>query len=414
MKKFPLLIGVCLCLFLSNCKEDDCCPMPKEEGTEKITAFTDSLTTLYDSSELPGFAVTIVKDGAISYQHAFGQADVANNKPYTNQTTQPIGSVSKTFIGLALMKAIEAGHFTLETPIQEILPFSILNPHTPDEPILVKHLVTHTSGFEDTEENYELQYYIKEGENALLPTSQVIQEYGIEFSDGMPLGDYLKAVYAEGGELYDSDNFLSVGPGKEYEYSNISASLAAYLIEVKTGQPYADFVKATIFNPLGMNSTAFDRSALATNNLATLYIAKPYPLPEYSHPSYPDGFISTSNEDLSLFLLEMMKGAAGTGTLLSKASYETLFKRQSPEGLEDGEIHAVFWDLPDNGRIEHNGADPGVLAMLSFDPLRNKGYIVLTNIFDGGLGGALGVDGDIAFGQFFEVLNAVRTFEKAN
>lgn len=409
MKKLSLMCLALLCLLFTNCRKN---VTPVEPSIDpKITAFTEKLNTLFDTSELPGFAVTVVKDGKINYQQAFGQANVEKDIKYTNETNQPIGSVSKTFIGLALMKAIEQGHFNLETNINDILPFEINNPYMPNVPIKIKHLVTHTAGLVDSDENYELQYYIKKGENALLPTSQVILDFGVEIGDGYPLGTYLEAVYSPEGLLYDEDNYLEEGPGKVYEYSNIGASLAAYLIEVKTGNSYPTFVKEYILDPLSMTNTGYDRSQLEKDKLASLYVSKAYALPEYSHSSYPDGFLSTSNAALSNYLLEMMKAANGEGTLLSKANYQILFSRQSPEGMEEGEVHAVFWDLPDNGRIEHNGADPGVLSFLSFDPMTNSGHQVMMNINDGGLGQELGVDGQIAFGQFFEILNEVQAFE---
>ncbi len=410
MKYSPLMCLALLCLLLTNCKKNTSVIEPPVESPEKI-AFTNKLNDLYEASELPGFAVTVLKEGKIDYQKAFGLANVEKSIDYTNQTTQPIGSISKTFIGVALMKAIEQGHFTLETNINDILPFEMANPHN-TTPIKVKHLVTHTAGLEDSEETYELQYYLKEDANMLLLSAQVILDFGVTVSNGHDLGDYLHAVYAEDGALFDEDTFLEEGPGQTYEYSNIGASLAAYLIEVKTGKKYADFVKSNIFDPLNMTNTGYDRSLLNQEKLANLYIGKAYPLPEYSHSSYPDGFVNTSNEMLSKFLLEMMQGAAGNGTLLSKESYQILFQRQSPEGMEAGEIHSVFWDLTDDGRIEHNGADPGVIAFLSFDPATNTAHQVIANINEGGLGGPLGVDGQVAFGQFFEILNAVRAFEK--
>ncbi len=409
MKYSPLMCLVLLCLLCTNCKKNISIIEPPIDP--KTTAFTQQLTDLYDASELPGFAVTVIKEGAINYQQAFGLANVEKGIDYTNQTTQPIGSISKTFIGVALMKAIEQGHFTLETAINDILPFDMANPYN-TAPITIKHLVTHTAGLEDSDETYELQYYIKEGENMLLPSAQVILDFGVVVGKGHALGDYLQAVYSETGPLFDEDTFLEEGPGKTYEYSNIGASLAAYLIEVKTGMSYADFVKQNIFDPLNMTNTGYDRNQSNQDKLASLYIGKAYPLPEYGHSSYPDGFVNTSNEMLSKYLLEMMKGAAGNGTLLSKESYQTLFQRQSPEGMEAGEIHGVFWDLTDAGRIEHNGADPGVIAFLSFDPATNTAHQVMANINEGGIGEPLGVDGQISFGQFFEILNAVRTFEK--
>ena len=410
MKKSPLLCLALLCLLLSNCKKDVDIVEPNMDP--KLTAFTDSLTNLFNASTLAGMTVAVVKNGAINLQKSFGHANVENKTVYTNQTNQPIGSVSKTFIGVALMKAIEQGHFTLETNINEILPFDIHNPNTPDTPIKVKHLVTHSAGLEDSEETYDLQYYIKEGENMLLPTSQVILAFGVEVGNGHSLGDYLSAVYTPNGPLYDEDTFLEEGPGKIYEYSNIGASLAAYLIEVKTGQSFATYVNEHIFKPLDMINTGYDRSQINQDLLATLYISNAYELPEYSHSSYPDGFVNTSNEALTKYLLEMIKGANGSGTLLSKESYQILFTRQSPDSMEEGEVHAVFWDLTTNGRIEHNGGDPGVSTVLSFNPITNSGYIVMCNTSGSGLGEALGVDDFVAIREFFSIANYVQTYEQ--
>lgn len=414
MKQSPLMYLVFLCLLFSNCEKDvsPVVPVIEQEIDPKVAAFTDNLTALYNASVLPGFAVTVVKEETILYQNAFGQANVEQDVKYTNQTTQPIGSISKTFIGLALMKAIEQGHFTLATPINDILPFEVINPHFPNESILIKHLVTHTSSFEDSEETYDSNYYIKTGENVLSPTAKIILDLGISVSDGIPLGDYLAAVFPKEGALYDEDNFGQNAPGTAYDYSNIAASLAAYLIEVKTGQSYASYVKANIFDPLGMKNSAFDRSELDQNNLATLYLSKEYAFPEYSHPSYPDGFISSSNEDMVLYLIEMIKGVAGKGTLLSKESYQLLFERQTQMDVEfdDDEIHAVFWELTDDARIQHTGGDPGVIAYLSFNPITSTGYFIMSNINDNGLGGDLGVDGSIAFDQLIEVFQQVNDF----
>ena len=150
------------------------------------------------------------------------------------------------------------------------------------------------------------------------------------------------------------------------------------------------------------------------DKLATLYASKEYPFPEYSHPSYADGFISTSNEDMGLYLIEMIKGAKGEGSILCEESYKILFKRKSPFHIEldeEGEVHAVFWDLLPEGRIEHSGGDPGTLSLLSFDPVRNTGYFMMSNINEGGFGEGLGVDGWTSFEQLFTILGEVQEFE---
>ncbi len=142
-----------------------------------------------------GLAVSVVKKDKILFQKAYGQANVAKNAPYTNQTLQPIASVSKTFIGVALRKAIEQGYFTLETPINDRLPFTVKNPNFPDKPITIKHLATHTSGLIDVEKTYFESHSILSGENATTEEAKrMINELGFaQNSTILPLKDFLRS-----------------------------------------------------------------------------------------------------------------------------------------------------------------------------------------------------------------------------
>lgn len=92
---------------------------------------TTSLEQIVKKDSLTGMSVVLVNSKQIIYEHNFGYADVANKTRYTSQTIQSIGSVSKTFLAIALMKAIELGYFNLETNINTILPFKVVNPGYP-------------------------------------------------------------------------------------------------------------------------------------------------------------------------------------------------------------------------------------------------------------------------------------------
>jgi len=123
----------------------------------------DSLNTMfaeiYSESNFPGFAVAIVKNEKILYQNGLGYADLENKIPFSVNTIQNIASISKTFIGVAIMKAIEQDYLTLDAPINEILPFKTVNPYFPDAQITIRHLATHTSGIKDLDPYYhELAY----------------------------------------------------------------------------------------------------------------------------------------------------------------------------------------------------------------------------------------------------------------
>ena len=117
------LLGTLLLVSFSRCqKEDDIAPVRTPE------ALNTRLQDIYEQSDFAGFSVSVVKQGEVSFQKSYGQANVAQDVDLTNQTAMNIASISKVFIGVALMKVVEQGKITLETEINKILPFTVTNP----------------------------------------------------------------------------------------------------------------------------------------------------------------------------------------------------------------------------------------------------------------------------------------------
>ncbi|MEM9526566.1 MAG: serine hydrolase domain-containing protein, partial [Bacteroidota bacterium] len=300
------------------------------------------------------------------------------------QTTQPIGSISKTFVAAAVVKAIEQGYFTLDTDINDILPLVITNPNHPDAVIRVRHLVTHTSGLIDNYEAYLQAYHILPDEDISSPGAQLLQEvFGAQQRATYPLEDFLAEYYLTGGDLYSTNNFATTPPGTAWNYSNIATSLMAYLVESATETPFKAYVNLNILQPLGMEQTAYNVGDLNQARIAKLYWDKNTPLPNYFNESYPDGSLNTSNEELAKFLLDMMLGAKGqSATLFSPAGYEMLFNALLPNGTTPTSIaqnQGVYWFLNGN-TIKHDGSDPGTTCNLEFNTDSNTGYLLLTNM----------------------------------
>ena len=387
--KIPILFPIVIILLtLSFCScdndEDHLTPDPNPSDITSPAELTAVLNDVYDNADVPGFAISIIKDDVVLYQRSFGKADIENNKDYTNLTTQPIGSISKTFVAAAIVKAIEEGHLTLEMDINHILPVEVKNPKQPDAIIKVKHLVTHTSGLIDHNPSYFKAYHILPGEDMSTEGAELLNNgLGIPQRESMPLEDFLAEYYLEDGDSYAMDNFASTAPGSSWSYSNIATSLAAYLVEAATGIPFKEYVYTHILEPLGMTHTAYDISNLNSERLAKLYWGQDIALPNYANDSYPDGSINTCNEDMSKYLMDMMRGAQGQSTtLFSTAGYDMLFDALLPEGLtppELGDNQGVFWVLQD-GYINHTGSDPGTTCNLLFDANGSVGYALMTNM----------------------------------
>ena len=330
------------------------------------------LSQHYEQSNLPGFAVAIVDETGVLYQQGFGYANKSSQAPYQISTTQNLGSVSKTVVGLALIKAIEAGKLTLDTPINEVLPFPIHHPYHKDKPILVRHLATHTSGILDT--RYYGHAYIED--KSIANEGELEEDFHehIRSHEEMELKDYLYRILHVDGKWYKKKNFLKAAPGTESEYSNLGAALTAYLIEVATETPFEEYTQTHIFTPLGMEHTAWRINEKNKQLLATPYFPAGKVVPRYKLITYPDGGLISNISDLSRYLSEMIRAYSG------KSAYLPLeFAQLMLPGDEDE--NRAFWGMGTKSRnIGHGGSDPGVQTDLQFNADRKIGRIILTNV----------------------------------
>jgi len=348
---------------------------------------TQDLHYAIKKANLPGMAVVLVDDKHIIYKHCFGEADIGAGKPYSLRTTQEIGSVSKMILSVALMKAIELGYFKLDTDINSILPFKVVNPYEPNHPITIRELATHTSGIVDNPRVYINTYRFNIG---LRPSNPAYLEplqalgYKKALAD-TTLSEFCFNYLAEKGTYFSAENFVKTTSGRTSSYSNIATALIAYLIEIKSGTTYSIFTATHIFKPLHMNHSAWFLADLKLDKLAQLYYNNEVNFPLYDLITYPDGGLKTNAMDLSKFLVDMIKGLSGKSAILQKESFKIMFTPQfsssnTPTKLSLAKRNkGILWNLYNNGTIGHDGDDPGVSSFLAFNPSTGLGGFFLCN-----------------------------------
>ncbi|TBO37033.1 serine hydrolase domain-containing protein [Pedobacter kyonggii] len=360
--------------------------------TVKSQNYQDSLrrelTDYLNKNSIPGLSVSILNKNKIVFEEGFGYANVAEKRAYTTETIQNIGSVSKTFIAVSLMKAIELGYFDLETDINAILPFKVVNPYLPDEIIKVKYLTTHTSGILDNLPIFNRSYRFEgpKVQNELLFKMMQENNYTSDLND-TTLVTFLKAYLTPQGALYNKENFGNSSPSKRvsYRYSNIGSALAAYLIEVKSGMSFADFTQRYIFKPLRMHKTSWFKTKENVKKQAIPYFTKNIAFPFYHLTTYPDGGLRTSDKELSLYVREMMKMLEHNSNLITERSAVEMFKpvftlQSLPENMSlQTRNKGVFWNIYNDGYIGHDGDDPGASANILFN--KTTGIIFMSNIY---------------------------------
>lgn len=324
---------------------------------------------------LVGVGAAIIVDKKLVWTKGYGFADKQRAVPFTPDTIMNIGSISKTFTGVALMRAVQDGKLSLDEDINAYLPFKVTNPHLPNERITLRQIATHTSGITDRWEVYEGCYHFG-GD----PQQQ--------------LGEFLSDYFTPNGKHYSKENFLNVKPGTHREYSNIAAGLAGYIVERAVGEKLNVYTKRQIFAPLKMRDTGWFLSEIDAAKHSKLYVSQDgfaIPIQLYGLTTYPDGGIRTSVADLSKFFCALLNGGEHDGTrILDKQLVDEMLRFQFTEADKPVNVNlkeknsGIFWASKYNvTRVGHGGSDPGIKTEMLTDLSKEIGVILFTNTSPG-------------------------------
>jgi len=340
---------------------------PAKNGISTKSELDTILEHVLKYDRVTGFSVSVFTKDQVLYQNAFGYADNESKTPYTTTTRQLIASISKTTIAVALLKAQELKLLQLDDPINDHLPFTVANPYFKGNPITIRQLAMHTSSIKYSEEMTDFRSF----ENP-----------------DLDLGGFMEAYLAKHGKWYNAFNFHKKKPGSLGDYSNVGASLAAYIIEYTSGMSFSEFTQKYIFEPLEFTHTGFND---ATSTQYYKYVSQgnfeKTSMKEAGEGLYPSGGLSTTINELTRFCqMVMNKGEFDTTQVLKPESIDEMLTVTKLNGLDD-EIHkqGVFWStlknplgIP-NEMIGHNGGDYGIYTMMFFDQKSGIGYILLCN-----------------------------------
>ena len=269
-----------------------------------------------DYENLPGMSTLIVKGGEIVWVESYGMADIENDVPVSDNTAFLTASVSKLFMATAFMQLEEDGLIDLDEDINTYLPFDVFNPNYPNISITSKMLMTHTSSIADDWSSMDTHYTIGD------PT--------------ITLGDYMEMYFSTSGVDYDAqNNFNNDLPGTDFDYSNMAADLAGYLVEVVSEELFNEYSNTHVFDALCMDNTSWYLS-----DFDTLNVARPYdwqggqfnPYAHYGFPGYTSGLLRSNVLDLANFMIAYLQnGWFNNNQLLSEASVDEMLTFQVPD-----------------------------------------------------------------------------------
>jgi CubicO group peptidase (beta-lactamase class C family) len=177
---------------------------------------------------IAGMVVSVVRDDRVLLAKGYGQASIEPARPADGDSTMfRIGSISKTFTYTAAMQLVADGKLRLDDPVNQHLPPELAVPDDGyAEPILIRHLLSHTAGFEDS----ALGHLFRRSPQLVPSPEQYLQQH-------RP-----RRVRA---------------PGAEAVYSNYSLALLGAVIAHVSGLPFIDYIEQRVTGPLGMANATF-------------------------------------------------------------------------------------------------------------------------------------------------------------
>ncbi|WP_350292622.1 serine hydrolase domain-containing protein [uncultured Croceitalea sp.] len=339
----------------------------KDEIKADFASIDKHLLSFYNKKRTAGFAVAVFDADTVYFKKGYGFADVDSQKPYTTSTQQYVASISKTLIGISLVKAAELGILELDAPINNYLSFEVTNPNFKETDITLRQLATHASSLDYNEAVVESLYVTDSLKDASLTPI---------------MKDYFEH------KKYGKVSFGNYMPGNRFNYSNIGASLAAYIIEKQSGLTFNEFTKKYIFEPLDLGSSTWFESETDPANFTSYYESTGKDeIKEVSTEGvkmYPSRDLITNIDDLTTFCQAILKKDE---VLLAKSSFDNLLEVQLDGKVQNEVIDnsGLFFMIDRNqygvpySLTGMNGGDNCINTMMWFDQKTGLGYIFLGN-----------------------------------
>ncbi len=282
----------------------------------------------------------------------YGFADLASRRPVTPEVLFEIGSIGKSFTAIAILQLVDEGRIDLDAPVEQYLPWLVIDRRGGDAPIAVRHLLSHTSGIvagvDATPEAAFQVWSLRD-----LPTYSV--------------------------------------PGERFHYSNVGYKVLGLVLEAVEGRPYREILRERVLRPVGMQAT---EPVITHETRARLAVGYAYlnddrlgyagatlaPAP-WLQITTADGSIASTADDMCAFIRVLLcRGECPTGRVLSEGAYSQMTTAHARDGSGDEYGYGLAIHEADGRRLlGHGGGMVGYVAGMETDPEADLGAIVLLN-----------------------------------
>lgn len=349
-------LAAVLCLLSGRCaaqEKKDELPHPKT-----LEELQKAMRDVAGKHQVTGAGVALVSNGEVLWCGGIGKADVAENRDADCDTEFRVGSISKSFVALALLRLQEEGKINLYARLQDVAPeIPMKNLWESSSPVRIVNLLEHTAGFDD-----------------------------MEFSEVYNRSDRGDFPLLEVFRRFHKPQEVRWPPSTRFSYSNPGYGIAGYLIEKTSGRPFDSYIRENILAPIGIQVGDFRLTASNRAKLAQGYNGNPpVAIPYKEIYLRPAGDMKASPGELGKFVQFFLH--RGRSADLAVVRPETIARMEYPEtpasaknGLRLGYGLANYTEN-EGGVITHghDGGIDGFISSYRYMPEQNWGYVILLN-----------------------------------
>lgn len=335
--------------------------IPAAEGYQEVVdSLQKAIRFQIEQKEIPAFSIALVDGDRVVWAEGFGYCDAQQSRPTSARSVYRVGSVSKLFTDIAVMRLVEEGKVSLDAPITEALPdFTPRNPF--DTPLTLRQLMSHLSG--------------------------LVRE--------PPVGSYFDLTEPSLAETVASlnDTTIVYRPNTRRKYSNAAVSVVGYVLSRMRGKSFPAAIEDEILRPLDMNDSGFAltpalKQLLADGRMWT-YDGRRFVAPQFKLGTDPAGNLYASVLDLTHFIRMVLDDGRWNGKQVVKS--ETLRQMTTAPKDADKDAESLFGigfhieDLDGHRKIGHGGAVYGYSTQVEILPDQRLG-VAAVSALDGSNG----------------------------
>lgn len=333
-------------------------------GYAQPKAATGAIEKIMQDNPIAGVSVAVVKDGKLIYTHSFGEKNMEQHIPLTDESIFRIASISKSFTVTSLMQLIKKKKLSLNDDVSKLMGFTVRNPKFPSTVITLRMLLSHTSSINDSQGYFSL--------DAIDPAKNP---------------DW-KNCYND----YE--------PGGGYQYCNLNFNMAGAILEKFSGERFDQYVVNHVLKPLniygGYNVNTLDSSLFASiyeyNVDGAKFIHSPSAYAPrkneienyvmgYSTPIFsPTGGMKISATGLARYMMMHMNNGRLDGVrIISRKSEKQMRTPLSEEENYGLALLTTKKLIPGETLIGHTGSAYGLFSAMFFEPKKKFGIVVISN-----------------------------------